>query len=485
MSISTALSNANSGLTAATTRANIVSNNVANALTPGYSRRDVSVSENVVAGQGLGVSVNGITRAADRILTSDRRLAEAASTRDQELAAAYAKFNTALGEPDDPFSLFGQYQGLESSFRSLALTPESVPAQAQVLDAAKALATRFNQLSAQARSSREEADAAIAQTVDRLNTTLKEIEKLNNQISRAGASNRDISGLLDQRKLLIDEVSAQIPVREVVRNNGTVDLMTHEGVFLIAGKARTIEFSRATIITPDASIAGGQLSGLSVEGIDITPGTSASFSLQQGRIAGLFAVRDDAGPDFQAKLDALATDLMQRFEAADPTLAPGAAGLFTDAGAAYDPANQTGLAGRIAINANVDPDQGGALWRLRDGVGAAVEGPAGNANIIFALLDEFAAQRTPPAGAGLTSQTSAMNAIANVTSMIGASRINAESRLAASSANTEALREAETQSTGVDTDFEMQKLLQIEQAYAANARVIQVASEMLDRLMEL
>ena len=38
---------------------------------------------------------------------------------------------------------------------------------------------------------------------------------------------------------------------------------------------------------------------------------------------------------------------------------------------------------------------------------------------------------------------------------------------------------------GVDTDQEMQKLLLIEQSYAANARVIQVVDDMMRRLMEI
>jgi len=38
---------------------------------------------------------------------------------------------------------------------------------------------------------------------------------------------------------------------------------------------------------------------------------------------------------------------------------------------------------------------------------------------------------------------------------------------------------------GVDTDAEMQSLLLIEQSYAANARVIQTVSDMLDILMQI
>ena len=45
--------------------------------------------------------------------------------------------------------------------------------------------------------------------------------------------------------------------------------------------------------------------------------------------------------------------------------------------------------------------------------------------------------------------------------------------------------EAEQNTTGVDVDAQLQDLMLIEQAYAANARVIEVASQMIKLLMEL
>jgi flagellar hook-associated protein 1 FlgK len=47
------------------------------------------------------------------------------------------------------------------------------------------------------------------------------------------------------------------------------------------------------------------------------------------------------------------------------------------------------------------------------------------------------------------------------------------------------LKEATQDISGVDVDAQMQDLLLIEQAYAANARIIEVASQMINRLMEL
>ena len=273
-------------------------------------------------------------------------------------------------------------------------------------------------------------------------------------------------------------------MREVLRDNYTVDLMTDEGVFLLAGSARTVEFTPTAVITPDLTLAGGALSGLSVNGVDITPG-GGGLSLQEGTIAGHFEVRDVVAPGFQTQLDGLARDLIERFEGIDPTLTAGDPGLFTDAGAAFDPANELGLASRIAVNAAADPDQGGETWRLRDDLGATAQGPSAANDIVIIFLDALTAVRTPPPGTGLNTAQNASNAVANITSAVGSARISAEESLASSSSRTQLLRDAELEISAVDTDQELQQLVLIEQAFQANARVIQTADEMLRILMEL
>lgn len=485
MTITNAMANATTGLSAAGKRADIVSNNIANASTPGYSRREVAVSELILNGGGAGVSVDGVTRAQDAALTREKRNAAGVEARDQAIASAWKDLDQALGGPDDSFSLFNQYQGLETALRNLGDTPESLAGQATTLDAAKSLASSFNQLAKKTQTAREAADATIARDVEQVNANLKQIEKLNASISKGVVSGADVSALEDQRKSLIDQISAMIPVREVPRSDGAVDIMTNEGVFLLAGTARAIQFTQTGAISPDLSLSAGTLSGLSVDGVDITPGGGGAQAAQQGAIAGQFAIRDQVLPDFQAKIDGLAGDLISRFDGIDSTLAPGEPGLFTDAGAQYNPANIVGISGRIAVNAAVDPDRGGALWRLRDGLGAVAPGPTGNADFVRTMLDSMTALNAAPTGAGLTGQFSAASAAAGVATAVGTTRMNAESALASSTARAQSTADAETQATGVDTDQELQKLVQIQQAYSANARVIQIAKDMLDKLMEL
>ena len=61
-------------------------------------------------------------------------------------------------------------------------------------------------------------------------------------------------------------------------------------------------------------------------------------------------------------------------------------------------------------------------------------------------------------------------------------RLNADGEAAYARTRLEAFVSMEAEA-GIDTDQEMQALLQIEQAYAANARVIRAVEEMMQSLM--
>ena len=98
-------------------------------------------------------------------------------------------------------------------------------------------------------------------------------------------------------------------------------------------------------------------------------------------------------PEVDAEMDRYANDLIERFRDLMPATWLDAAGegLFVDGGTG----GTTGLAGRIEINAAVDPGAGGAVWRLRDGLAAATPGAEGNGANLQALSDAMAARRRP------------------------------------------------------------------------------------------
>ena len=157
------------------------------------------------------------------------------------------------------------------------------------------------------------------------------------------------------------------------------------------------------------------------------------------------------------------------------------AGLLTDRGDPFDPAFEIGIAGRIAVNEAVDPARGGELTRLRDGVNASVSGPVGNSLQLNAWIEALADPRALSIGGQSLGAAGHAGAFSSSLAM---ARTRSEDATAFALGRYTATREVEL-SSGVDSDQEMQMLLRIEQAYAANAKMIETADAMIRRLMEI
>ena len=133
----------------------------------------------------------------------------------------------------------------------------------------------------------------------------------------------------------------------------------------------------------------------------------------------------------------------------------------------------------------IDPDAGGDPALLRDGLGATTPGPAANGDLPRALLDALTATVSVTVVPGLSPALSFSQAVAGLVELTAFDRVSAETDVAAFGSSRETLASAEAETIGVDTDAELQALIQIEQAFAANVQVIQVATRMLDELLEI
>ncbi|PWE33445.1 flagellar hook-associated protein FlgK [Maritimibacter sp. 55A14] len=485
MSFSTALSNALSGLTATTRTINAISSNVANASTPGYGRREVLLSSLAIGGLGGGVRVDGVARITDQAAIADRRAADAA-LGDAALRTDFlARVEDVTGIPGSGGSLSDRFTTLEVALVDAAGRPDQPSRLIAIRDAAVALVGQFNRISDDIQAQRAAADAGIARQVSDLNGALARVADLNSAIRARQGAGTDTGALADERQRLIDGISSIVPVRAVARDGAQIALYTTTGAALVDGSASRLDFSPAGFIDPAMTLAGGALSGLALNGKPVaTSGERATFA--GGALAANFALRDDLAVSANAGLDALARDLIERFAdpGVDPTLAPGAPGLFTDAGAAFVVGTEPGLAGRIAFSVLADPASGGDVARLRDGLGAAAPGPVGNSAQLTAIAAALAAPRVPASGGFGGIARSAPELAADFLSRISTARQAAETDRSFAAARQQAFT-AEELRAGVDTDQELQTLLVAEQAFAANARVLQTIDDMMATLLRI
>lgn len=482
MSISGSMSSALSGLNAAARSAELISSNIANALTDGYGRRELQVSARRIGNSGHGVQVVGVSREVNQALIADRRLAGASAANMNLQADFLSRVGVAFGTPENASSLSGRFAAFDTALVAAVADPQSAIRQSNVVEAARAVTTSFRTISKDIQTSRSAADTQIATDVDIVNRSLVTIAELNRSISASGAAGRDPSALMDQRQQLIDQVSTIIPVREVQAENGRITLFSAAGAALLEGQPAKLTFSPVGIITPDMTLASGALSGISINGRPINMGPQGAIA--GGSLAANFAIRDQLAPNVQAELDAVARDLISRFQdpAVDPTLAVGAAGLFTDGGTVFLATNEEGVAGRLELNIAADPNAGGAVWRVRDGLGSAMQGPAGQTALLSAMQSVLNEAQPTASGLFAGGSRGALSLTAKVVSAVINQGLLLEVEAGFAAARATALQSLEMEG-GVDTDRELQDLLLVEQAYAANAKVIQTADDMIQILL--
>jgi flagellar hook-associated protein 1 FlgK len=485
MSISGTLVTAQSGLNAASRAIEVVASNIANARTEGYARRELVLTSRSHSMTGQSVSVAGVRRNVDANLIADRRIADSARSEGDTRAGLFRDLERILGVPGDDGSFTSRVAAFETALIAATARPESTSRLADVLNAAQAVTTLVQEGARTVQQVRSEADRAIGADVETLNLALERIADSNARISHAVATKRDTSVLLDERQRLIDTIAEIVPVREMVRDRGQIALYTMSGAVLVDDVPSRFSYDTVGIVTAEMTRASGALSGLQLNGRELEP--DGPFSgIRGGRLAAHFAVRDTLGPAEQDRLDRFARDLVERFAdtGVDGTLTGDAHGLFIDTGGASGAVVQAGLAGRLGINPAADPEAGGALWRLRDGLEAAAPGNPGDATLLSAMHGALTSPRLPAWAEPGTPSRSIGSFAADVTSAVATIRLNEEGKATFAAARAAVLRDQEL-AGGVDTDREMEMLLEIEQGYAANARIIQSVDEMLKQLLEM
>lgn len=477
MTLINALNNAMSGLTASARKAEVVSSNLANALTEGYGRRDVDLSAAQLGNIGTGVRVLGVTRFVDAGLLADRRLSDASRAGDERRAGVLSRLEQSLGGANDQGGLAARFAAFEQALIKAGSDPASSARLVDVVTRLKDVTTTLQNQTRSIQTLRQNADTAIANDVAALNRGIAQVASMNKDIQRLTISGDDPSGLMDQRQRIIDQLAQIVPLREIPQENGMVNLFTTRGTALLDGVAATFSFDPTPTITADMTLDSGALAGLMRNGAPLDISRDGG-----GSLAAAFALRDQDLVSTQTSLDQIAADLIARLQdpANDPSITAGSIGLLSDQGAPLDPSDIAGLAGRILVNPAIDPAQSGDPQRLRDGLYAAA-GLTGDSSQLIRWQTSLAPLRSDIAG---TTPQSAAGRIATFTADIGANRLRAEELLSFSSAKWDSLRLAELDG-GVDTDIELQTLLQVEKAYAANAKVLQTADAMLQRLLEI
>ncbi|MCG8545526.1 MAG: flagellar hook-associated protein FlgK [Alphaproteobacteria bacterium] len=322
MSLTLALKTALSGLTAAQASLRVTSDNIANANTPGFTRKSVEFESRRILAQGAGVQTGEITRAVDEFVVGQIR--DQISTvgdftvRDQFLR----QIQNLFGSPEDNRTLTNALNDLKNALETLALTPEFDANSVEVVNIARQLANMLNQTASTVQQLRADASGEIERLVNVVDANLKVIADLNSQIARAVTLNQTSSALEDERDRLIAAVSEHIDIRLVDNSDGTVTVFTGSGRLLVNGGTAT-DLSHTAAAQTSASVFyldpsdpnyPGPITGIFVGG-STAPADDITSEIANGRLHALIDMRDNVLPNLQREMDYLAQSLMSEVNA--------------------------------------------------------------------------------------------------------------------------------------------------------------------------
>jgi flagellar hook-associated protein 1 FlgK len=298
MSIESALQTALSGLQATQAQIQVISGNVANVQTPGYSR-EILPQETVVTSVATSVETGAVQRVVDQVLNTNLTNQTTATNAASTLETYYKQIDSLLGQVGSGASINQALDQFSSAMEAVATSPQDPVAQGAAVSAGKALAQTLNQLSTGIQSIRQGTDSAIATDVSTLNTALKSIATINSQVSQLQAEGQSTAALQDQRDQALQTVAQLIGVNSFVTADGSMMVISTSGQTLVDPiGAGTFSYTPAGNV-----IATTALSGIKLNGIDITS------QITTGSLGALRQLRDTDLPGLTAQLNQFTNNL--------------------------------------------------------------------------------------------------------------------------------------------------------------------------------
>src|SRR3954452_821718 len=269
----------------------VTGHNIANANTIGYSRQAAvmapteaytvpGVTRPPQAGQlGTGVDVQSYQRMRDEFLDIQYRAQSMRQGSAQAAQDGLRQIEVAFNEPSDN-GLNSLLQSYWASWHDVSNAPENLATRQALAQNAASLANGFQSLATQLQTVQTQVGQNVTDTISQVNAIGSQITQLTAAITADEITGDKPNDLLDQRDVLLDQLSQLGNITVTVGALDTIDI-TIGGATLVSGG------------TPQGAIAES----------DIT-------SLTSGKLNGLIGLRDTTIPGYQTSLDNLASTII-------------------------------------------------------------------------------------------------------------------------------------------------------------------------------
>lgn len=283
------LSTSISGLLAFQRAIDATSQNISNVGTPGYSRQRVDLAARPASPfangwVGNGVQVNTTARVYDDMLADQVRVASSSFS-------SLDAYTTFMNRVNDMFSntttgLTPSLQKFANALQDVANNPTNSSSRQVLLSEANGLTDRLQAYNTQLNELSKQIEGSITGEASEITTITKGIADLNDQIASAYArTNQPPNDLLDQRDLLLDQLSQHVDITTVKQGDGQINVFIGTGQPLVVGKEASSVVATTDPYDPSRHTIG--LKGPGGTPVDITS------SITGGSLGGTLAFRSE------------------------------------------------------------------------------------------------------------------------------------------------------------------------------------------------
>lgn len=233
------------GMMAQQTALYTTSQNIANANTPGYSRQRVnfvqtepypaaSMNRPQIPGQmGTGVEAGSIERVREQFLDVQYRNENNKLGYWDSRSTALSRLEDVFAEPSDTDGLSAVMNEFWQSLQDLSVNPENEGARSVVLQRAQGVVDTFHYLSNSISDIQGDLGNQISVGIKDVNSILKQIAELNQQIGEVEPNGYLPNDLYDERDRLVDQLSSYLNVKVEKMPSGGNALDIAEGQYKI------------------------------------------------------------------------------------------------------------------------------------------------------------------------------------------------------------------------------------------------------------
>ena len=206
-----------------------ISQNIANAETPGYSRQEAVLAANTpvrmpYGNVGTGVNIATIVRKRDLLLDDSYRSASTLAGSAEMRRDLMSQVEGVFGEPSDA-GMASALDAFWGSWSDLSASPSSLSARAVVQQRGRQVAQLFNEYDTKLTQQRNATIERLQNTVSTINVIAAQVAELNTQIVTSESNGNANNDLRDLRDIKLDELAKIAGTRVVPQANGGISVL--------------------------------------------------------------------------------------------------------------------------------------------------------------------------------------------------------------------------------------------------------------------